>query len=151
MYENEIIKFWFQNVSESREVSFGMNSIRKSVFTFHRSLSLNSGGLRTKVAANRGTFAPNLSAKYMSSQTPAKMNSAKSDVRDSSEEEDTVFEVISRKGVITLNRPRALNALNLSMAKKIYEKLKEWESSNIQFVIIKGSGKTDKHTRSFKF
>lgn len=42
-------------------------------------------------------------------------------------------------GLITLNRPKALNALNLSMVKKIYPALKEWESTK-KLVMIKGSG-----------
>lgn len=42
-------------------------------------------------------------------------------------------------GVIVLNRPKALNALNLSMINKIYPALKEWESTK-KLVMIKGSG-----------
>lgn len=45
------------------------------------------------------------------------------------------------KGVITLNRPKALNSLNLSMIRAITPKLKEWDSdSKMSLVIIKGSG-----------
>lgn len=43
------------------------------------------------------------------------------------------------KGVITLNRPKALNALNLSMIETIYPTLKNWESSKA-IVIIEGTG-----------
>ncbi|XP_038645081.1 3-hydroxyisobutyryl-CoA hydrolase, mitochondrial isoform X2 [Scyliorhinus canicula] len=44
-------------------------------------------------------------------------------------------------GIITLNRPKALNALNLSMIRQIYPKLKEWEQDNeTSLVIIKGAG-----------
>ncbi|XP_040213098.1 3-hydroxyisobutyryl-CoA hydrolase, mitochondrial isoform X2 [Rana temporaria] len=43
--------------------------------------------------------------------------------------------------VITMNRPKALNALNLNMARHIYQKLKLWEEDPDTFlVIIKGSG-----------
>ncbi|XP_051873592.1 3-hydroxyisobutyryl-CoA hydrolase, mitochondrial [Pristis pectinata] len=44
-------------------------------------------------------------------------------------------------GIITLNRPKALNALNLSMIRQIYPQLKEWEQDNeTSLVIIKGAG-----------
>lgn len=53
---------------------------------------------------------------------------------------DVILETIGGKGVITLNRERALNSLNLSMVRKIYPTLREWESSQT-IVIIKASGK----------
>ncbi|XP_053553095.1 3-hydroxyisobutyryl-CoA hydrolase, mitochondrial-like [Bombina bombina] len=44
-------------------------------------------------------------------------------------------------GVITLNRPKALNALNLGMIKQIHPQLKLWEEDPETFlVIIKGAG-----------
>lgn len=43
-------------------------------------------------------------------------------------------------GVITLNRPKALNALNFEMTKAIYEPLNRWQNSNKTVVIIKGAG-----------
>ncbi|XP_039613830.1 3-hydroxyisobutyryl-CoA hydrolase, mitochondrial [Polypterus senegalus] len=44
-------------------------------------------------------------------------------------------------GVITLNRPKALNALNLSMIRKIFPQLKKWEQDDqTSIVIIKGVG-----------
>lgn len=46
---------------------------------------------------------------------------------------------VGNKGIITLNRPKALNALNLSMVEKIYPVLKNWESSK-KVVIIEGTG-----------
>ncbi|XP_072274905.1 3-hydroxyisobutyryl-CoA hydrolase, mitochondrial isoform X2 [Pyxicephalus adspersus] len=44
-------------------------------------------------------------------------------------------------GVITMNRPKVLNALNLNMVQHIYKQLKIWEEDpDIFLVIIKGSG-----------
>lgn len=44
-------------------------------------------------------------------------------------------------GVITLNRPKALNALSLPMIRGIHPKLKEWtEKDEIKMVLIEGSG-----------
>ncbi|NXP23157.1 HIBCH protein, partial [Scytalopus superciliaris] len=44
-------------------------------------------------------------------------------------------------GIITLNRPKALNALNLSMIQQIYPQLKTWEQDPETFlIIIKGTG-----------
>lgn len=57
----------------------------------------------------------------------------------SSEANDVLFEEINNKGIITLNRPKALNALNLSMIEKIYPKLVQWKDSKT-LVIIKGAG-----------
>ncbi|XP_017491553.1 PREDICTED: 3-hydroxyisobutyryl-CoA hydrolase, mitochondrial [Rhagoletis zephyria] len=45
----------------------------------------------------------------------------------------------SDKGMIILNRPNALNALNLDMTRKIYKHLKKCELSKLM-VIIKGAG-----------
>ncbi|XP_015190627.1 PREDICTED: 3-hydroxyisobutyryl-CoA hydrolase, mitochondrial-like isoform X2 [Polistes dominula] len=53
--------------------------------------------------------------------------------------DEVLFKEIKDKGIITLNRPKVLNALNLSMVQKIYPVLKEWESTR-KFVIIEGTG-----------
>ncbi|XP_016046258.2 3-hydroxyisobutyryl-CoA hydrolase, mitochondrial isoform X1 [Erinaceus europaeus] len=58
---------------------------------------------------------------------------------------DTAGEIsLERKGcvgVITLNRPKFLNALNLSMIRQIYPQLKKWEQDPETFLIImKGTG-----------
>ncbi|XP_020713619.1 3-hydroxyisobutyryl-CoA hydrolase, mitochondrial isoform X1 [Ceratitis capitata] len=45
----------------------------------------------------------------------------------------------SDKGMIILNRPKALNALNLEMVRKVYKHLKKCELSK-SMVIIKGAG-----------
>lgn len=41
--------------------------------------------------------------------------------------------------MIVLNRPKTLNAINLSMVQKIHSTLKQWESSK-KLVIIEGVG-----------
>ena len=55
---------------------------------------------------------------------------------------DILFSEIDQTGIIKLNRPKALNALNVEMAKKFYDKLLEWEeNNNISRVILYGEGK----------
>ncbi|KAH9505521.1 hypothetical protein Btru_057493 [Bulinus truncatus] len=55
--------------------------------------------------------------------------------------EEILFHTVNNTGVITLNRPKALNALNLSMVRKMYAQMLKWEEdSNIGFVLIKGEG-----------
>ena len=55
---------------------------------------------------------------------------------------DIVFSETNQTGIIKLNRPKALNALNLEMAKKFYDKLLEWEEKdNILRVLLVGEGK----------
>ncbi|KAJ4920405.1 hypothetical protein JOQ06_024638 [Pogonophryne albipinna] len=52
-----------------------------------------------------------------------------------------LLEKVGCAGVITLNRPKALNALNLPMVQHIYPQLKKWESDNeTDIVIIRGAG-----------
>ncbi len=54
---------------------------------------------------------------------------------------EILFEEKNKTGIITLNRPRALNALNLDMAKLLSEKLSEWkENNNISRVLLQGEG-----------
>ncbi|NXF19580.1 HIBCH protein, partial [Rhodinocichla rosea] len=62
-----------------------------------------------------------------------------------SKQTDSAAEVLLEKkggaGIITLNRPKALNALNLSMIQKIYPQIKMWEQDPETFlIIIKGTG-----------
>ncbi|XP_031555713.1 3-hydroxyisobutyryl-CoA hydrolase, mitochondrial-like [Actinia tenebrosa] len=55
--------------------------------------------------------------------------------------EDVFMEIKDQAGIITLNRPKALNALNLSMVRKIYPVLKSWEADpKVNLVIIKATG-----------
>ncbi|XP_046392539.1 3-hydroxyisobutyryl-CoA hydrolase, mitochondrial [Ischnura elegans] len=53
--------------------------------------------------------------------------------------DEVILQTSGDKGVITLNRPKALNALNLTMIRKIFPSLKEWEKDK-SMVIIKGAG-----------
>ncbi len=59
----------------------------------------------------------------------------------SAPEEEVILEKIGTKGLITLNRPKALNALNLGMIRKMYPTLRAWEGDpQTTMVIIRGSG-----------
>ncbi|XP_059198682.1 3-hydroxyisobutyryl-CoA hydrolase, mitochondrial [Centropristis striata] len=54
---------------------------------------------------------------------------------------EVLLEKVGNAGVITMNRPKVLNALNMTMVKQIYPQLKKWESdSDTDIVIIKGAG-----------
>ncbi|XP_068631027.1 3-hydroxyisobutyryl-CoA hydrolase, mitochondrial [Battus philenor] len=57
----------------------------------------------------------------------------------SSQEQEVLFETVNNAGIITLNRPKALNSLNENMVKMILPQLQEWER-NKNLVIIKGAG-----------
>lgn len=56
--------------------------------------------------------------------------------------EDVLFEERGPLGLITLNRPKALNALNAGMCQAIRGKLQDWADNDaIQAVVVTGSGK----------
>ncbi|XP_056294071.1 3-hydroxyisobutyryl-CoA hydrolase, mitochondrial isoform X2 [Pseudoliparis swirei] len=56
-------------------------------------------------------------------------------------EPEVLLERVGSAGVITINRPKALNALNLAMVRQIYPQLKKWDNDNeTAIVIIKGAG-----------
>jgi enoyl-CoA hydratase len=58
-----------------------------------------------------------------------------------SETEEVLFEAQGGVGYITLNRPRALNALTLPMIRAISPQLAAWqEDSRIRAVVIRGAG-----------
>ncbi|XP_029872810.1 3-hydroxyisobutyryl-CoA hydrolase, mitochondrial isoform X3 [Aquila chrysaetos chrysaetos] len=62
-----------------------------------------------------------------------------------SKQTDSTAEVLLEKrggaGIITLNRPKVLNALTLSMIQQIYPQIKTWEQDPETFlIIIKGTG-----------
>ena len=56
--------------------------------------------------------------------------------------ESVVSSVRGGVGMLTLNRPKALNALNLEMIQTLTPILKEWETGKdgVQMVVIKGEG-----------
>ena len=55
--------------------------------------------------------------------------------------EELIFQVRDSIAVITLNRPNAVNSLNLSIREELYDALKEVENdSNIRVAIITGAG-----------
>lgn len=54
---------------------------------------------------------------------------------------EVLFHIDGHAGIITLNRPRALNSLNLEMIREMMRVLKEWaENDNVAFVLIEGAG-----------
>lgn len=54
---------------------------------------------------------------------------------------EVLLEVKNKVGLITLNRPKALNALNLNMIRTIYPVLQKWEADpGVNLVVIKGTG-----------
>ena len=55
--------------------------------------------------------------------------------------DEVLFETRKNCGIITLHRPKALNALNLTMIRIIHPVLKAWENDpEIGVIIMKGSG-----------
>lgn len=64
-----------------------------------------------------------------------------SHMMSSASEPEVLLEKIGRAGVVTMNRPKVLNALNLPMIRQIYPQLKKWESdADTDLVIIKAVG-----------
>lgn len=57
----------------------------------------------------------------------------------STQEQEVLFETLNNAGVITLNRPKALNSLNENMVNIILPQLQDWERSR-SLVIVKGAG-----------
>jgi enoyl-CoA hydratase len=57
------------------------------------------------------------------------------------EEQEILFDVKGGVGFITLNRPQALNALNLNMIRQMDKKLVEWaKDAKIKAVVVTGAG-----------
>jgi 3-hydroxyisobutyryl-CoA hydrolase len=56
---------------------------------------------------------------------------------------EVLLEKINKIGCITLNRPKQLNALNLSMVHTILQKLIEWQDDDtVAMILIRGTGNT---------
>lgn len=89
---------------------------------------------------NTANSFPIINSRYLSTQasgTEPQRNASMSKERPSVEDE-VLLQEIGNAGIIKLNRPKALNALNLSMVEKIYPVLKKWESSK-KLVIIESA------------
>ncbi|KAJ8980748.1 hypothetical protein NQ317_013753 [Molorchus minor] len=80
-----------------------------------------------------------MTIKLLTSKLARKTNILQIVRRMSTDENDVIIQNVGDKGILILNRPKALNALNLSMVKKIYPILKNWETEKT-LVIVKGSG-----------
>lgn len=66
--------------------------------------------------------------------------SSTSATSQNTDEKHLLLETRGDKGVITLNRPKALNAINHEMAKEMFTQLKAWDSdSQIKMVVIKSA------------
>uniref|UniRef100_A0A8C5BUC4 3-hydroxyisobutyryl-CoA hydrolase n=1 Tax=Gadus morhua TaxID=8049 RepID=A0A8C5BUC4_GADMO len=75
---------------------------------------------------------------YSSLSFPSDLNAVQ---MSSASAPEVLLEKVGRAGVITLNRPKAMNALNLTMTRLLYPQLKEWETDEqTDIVIIKGAG-----------
>ncbi|CAG0915732.1 unnamed protein product [Notodromas monacha] len=61
------------------------------------------------------------------------------DRRMSSLTDIVMMQEINNKGLVTLNRPKALNALNLSMIRVLTPKLQRWRNE-VDLIIMKGAG-----------
>merc|ERR1712142_838391 len=59
----------------------------------------------------------------------------------SDDDDEVLFETRANSGVITLNRPRALNALNLNMIRTMHPVLEAWDQDpDIHVIVMKGAG-----------
>ena len=54
---------------------------------------------------------------------------------------DVLFSEAGNVGLVTMNRPRALNSLTLGMVRAMYGKLEEWRlKDSVKLVLLEGSG-----------
>uniref|UniRef100_A0A6B0V9U4 3-hydroxyisobutyryl-CoA hydrolase, mitochondrial n=1 Tax=Ixodes ricinus TaxID=34613 RepID=A0A6B0V9U4_IXORI len=83
----------------------------------------------------RTTTTFGLAKRFMKNQTKLHLHPMKA---MSTETGNVIAEKIGNKGVITLDRPKALNALSLNMIRQIYQTLKKWHTDpDMKMVIIK--------------
>jgi len=60
---------------------------------------------------------------------------------DPQEEDEVLFERRGHLGVVTLNRPKAVNALNHGMVKAMLQQLVAWaDDDSVQTVLVRGAG-----------
>ncbi len=60
---------------------------------------------------------------------------------DAAPEDEVLFDVQGEVGVITMNRPKALNALTLGMVRAMNAQLEQWAKDDaVQAVVIRGAG-----------
>ena len=57
---------------------------------------------------------------------------------------EVILETKNTTGIITLNRPKALNALNLNMVRLIQPQMDKWKADGAQLIIIKGMNGQDR-------
>lgn len=70
-----------------------------------------------------------------------RLQRVQSHLMSSQPEPEVLLQKVGRAGVITMNRPKVLNALNLNMIRQIYPQLKKWEADgDTDLVIIKAVG-----------
>ncbi|XP_030369437.1 3-hydroxyisobutyryl-CoA hydrolase, mitochondrial isoform X2 [Scaptodrosophila lebanonensis] len=106
-----------------------MHPIQRLVYTFgHR--TINHLPLLSAAANAKTTAATTITAQMA---YPIRNSSS------SSSSSSVLATESSSKGMIIINRPKALNALNLEMVRKIYKHLKKCEK-NKSLMIIKGTG-----------
>lgn len=55
-------------------------------------------------------------------------------------EAEVLFETKNSTGIITLNRPKALNALSLNMVRLVQPQLETWKSEGLKLIVMKGAG-----------
>ena len=53
-------------------------------------------------------------------------------------EPEVIMEAKNSIGLITLNRPKALNALSLNMVRVMQPQLEKWKGEGIKMIIVKG-------------
>ena len=76
------------------------------------------------------------------SSSSAPVSPASSPALAPAADDELVVEVRGRLGCITLNRPRALNALSLGMVRGLYAALRAWaDDDRIDAVALRGQGR----------
>ncbi len=75
-------------------------------------------------------------------RAPGRQHNASIAARMSSSSSDEVlFSEDRNAGVVTLNRPAALNSLTINMVRVMYTKLEEWkEKESVRLVVLEGVG-----------